>query len=185
MIYFVSVSYYFDFSKKQRKNVILRITEKERKCIFNKYILYEVKKRKKKDWNWRNERPSNLRQCLKIWYEQAACPHDNENQWLLGLNQEKQFQQVKGGDLHLCSAVLRPHLDLLIHVQASQYRRDLGILEGVQTRAMKMIRGLNYLTYEEVLKRLGLFSLEKEGRRRGKKKICIKGSWTLYKEYDS
>lgn len=121
---------------------------------------------------------------LKTWHKQAVCPHDKES-WLLGLHQEKQFQQVKWSDLDLCSAMLRPYLDFLIHVQASQYRRDLDILEGVQTRAMKMIRGLDYLAYEEVLKQLGLFSLEKEGTRRGKKKTHIKGSWMLYKEYGS
>ena len=61
----------------------------------------------------------------------------------------------------LCSALIRPHLEYGIQAWGPQHRKDVELLDWDQRRSMMMLRGLQHLTYEDRLREMGLFSLEK------------------------
>ena len=69
--------------------------------------------------------------------------------------------------LMFCSPwlLLRPQLEQCFPFWSPYFRKDTDNVERIQRGATGMIRGLENVTYNERLKELDLFSLEKGGLR--------------------
>ena len=79
---------------------------------------------------------------------------------ILGCIKRSVTSRLRRVILPLYSALVSPHLQYCVQLWGPQHRKDMDLGAGPE-EATKMIRGLEHLSYEDRLRQLGLFSLEK------------------------
>ena len=84
---------------------------------------------------------------------------------ILGCTKRSMTSRSRELILPLCSALMRSHEEYCIQFWGAQHTKDVELLEQVQRRAMKMIRGLEHLPCEYRLREMGLFGIEKTLRK--------------------
>jgi len=67
----------------------------------------------------------------------------------------------RGGIDPLCSALMRLRLEYCTEVWGQQDKKDTELVEWIERRSTKMVRGLEHLFYQDRLRKRGLLSLER------------------------
>lgn len=80
---------------------------------------------------------------------------------ILGCIKKSASKSLKEVIFPLYSTLVRPHLEYCLQFWAPQLGKDRDLLEGVQKRTTKMIKGLEHILYEEKLSNQALLSLGK------------------------
>ena len=92
---------------------------------------------------WEDVLPAGTVFSIRVWKKRISP----ESQQYPGLPQRAVTSKGEGGDFHLYSALMRPHVEYCAQAWGPQHKKDVKLLEQIQKRAAKMIKGLEHLCY--------------------------------------
>ncbi|TRZ23724.1 hypothetical protein HGM15179_003375, partial [Zosterops borbonicus] len=99
-----------------------------------------------------DEQLDMTQQCV-LAVKKAVC--------ILGCVKSSVASTSKEVILSLYSALVRPHLEYCVQDWEPQHKKDVEVLEQVQEGVLKLTTGLEHISYEDRLREMGQFSLEK------------------------
>ncbi|XP_059698166.1 triadin isoform X3 [Haemorhous mexicanus] len=99
-----------------------------------------------------HEKLDMTQQCV-LEVKKAVC--------ILGCIKSSVASPSKEVILSLYSALVRPQLEYCVLDWEPEHKKDVGMLEQVQEGVIKLSTGLEHISYEDRLREMGQFSLEK------------------------
>ena len=96
----------------------------------------------------------------KLNFNEQCATAAKRGNMVLGIMKRNFNLGDKDVTLKLYKSMVRPHLEYSIQAWSPHTKKNIKLLEGVQRRATKLVRGCRNLEYEDRLKVLGLTTLE-------------------------